>query len=474
MSSTTSLVIFVLCILSSSYALLPNCSTISVRREWRAFSASEKSAYLNAALALQTVPSLSGKSSIWADFAELHNDLANVVHGDNSNGIFLPWHRVFLAAYEYQLRKINPNITVPFWDSALDSESSRTSPVVIDFGGYGTTSPQSSPACIIGGVMSRARPDGGCIRRKMPLGSFRSFEELESIQFTRSYATYVTQAEALHGTVHAELGGSGSNAGQLGTMRSPYDPLFFLHHGNVDRKWDEWNAAFPNALSQYPTASRPNANVLIKLGGLFEKYDVTVRDIWNTTALCYVYAPSVGLSSEAENGSGARAFWKSLRTAGASYDPSEYQLPKEYSSNSTPILFEKDPTKLHYCNPLPKSYIIQNGMNETVVRQFEGIWDAVIDFFNSIEGYISPCARDKVEKSEYYVQLSEKQQEKKYGFLYKLLQGIKSAYLLVVDKIEEHGGDIFASVMDDLEKNVGGVDWEKWRQVLGGGKGGKK
>src|SRR5262249_52769817 len=41
----------------------------------------------------------------------------------------------------------------------------------------------------------------------------------------------------LHNDVHAWIGG---DRGDMGPSSSPNDPVFFLHHCNVDRIWEAW------------------------------------------------------------------------------------------------------------------------------------------------------------------------------------------------------------------------------------------
>ena len=50
---------------------------------------------------------------------------------------------------------------------------------------------------------------------------------------------------SLHNRVHAWVGGS------LSPLSSPNDPVFFLHHCNVDRLWAEWQAAHATLPDQY-------------------------------------------------------------------------------------------------------------------------------------------------------------------------------------------------------------------------------
>jgi len=46
----------------------------------------------------------------------------------------------------------------------------------------------------------------------------------------------------------------------MDTAASPSDPLFFLHHANIDRLWDRWQQAHPGSVPPNPNEklqSRP-------------------------------------------------------------------------------------------------------------------------------------------------------------------------------------------------------------------------
>jgi hypothetical protein len=62
--------------------------------------------------------------------------------------------------------------------------------------------------------------------------------------------------EAAHGSVHIAVGGP-DGVGTMAGASSPADPLFWLHHANVDRLWAEWQQA--NA-----TARPPNPNEVLE------------------------------------------------------------------------------------------------------------------------------------------------------------------------------------------------------------------
>lgn len=70
----------------------------------------------------------------------------------------------------------------------------------------------------------------------------------------------------LHNTVHAVIGG------QMNSGSSPNDPVFFLHHCNVDRLWDQWQQRHGDA--GYPTAQQ---SPMSGIGARLSIYAETVR-----------------------------------------------------------------------------------------------------------------------------------------------------------------------------------------------------
>ncbi len=70
----------------------------------------------------------------------------------------------------------------------------------------------------------------------------------------------------LHNPVHAMIGG------QMYTGSSPNDPVFFLHHCNVDRLWDLWQRHHGDA--GYPTAQQSHMS---GIGARLDIYAETVR-----------------------------------------------------------------------------------------------------------------------------------------------------------------------------------------------------
>jgi tyrosinase len=48
------------------------------------------------------------------------------------------------------------------------------------------------------------------------------------------FPVFQQRLEAVHDWVHSAVGGN------MVTSRSPADPLFWLHHANIDRIWARW------------------------------------------------------------------------------------------------------------------------------------------------------------------------------------------------------------------------------------------
>lgn len=64
----------------------------------------------------------------------------------------------------------------------------------------------------------------------------------------QDYAGFRTALEGMpHALPHIFIGGGG---GEMLTMGSPNDPVFFLHHANVDRYWYKWQQQNPAFITE--------------------------------------------------------------------------------------------------------------------------------------------------------------------------------------------------------------------------------
>ncbi|CAJ0574009.1 unnamed protein product, partial [Mesorhabditis spiculigera] len=152
--------------------------------------------------------------------------------GAHSGPAFLAWHREFIKRYEFELRRIDPDIYIPYWDSTLESRLPR---------------PQDS--CLFS---SELMGTGSGSVTSGPFANWRTIEDadINSVMnqrtidqvlcFTAGQAgcpirTDFNCLEYTHGNVHLWVGGE-----MFDQMTSANDPLFYLHHSFVDYIWEAW------------------------------------------------------------------------------------------------------------------------------------------------------------------------------------------------------------------------------------------
>lgn len=154
---------------------------------------------------------------------------------------FFTWHRAYLMAFENALRSVGCDVTVPFWDWSSGPSTGVPEPcrqpTYVNRSGATVANPLSSgPSLAIGGPTAR-RPDIDTT----------AYDDLAaSAQSALSAATFTSfqnLIDGVHGSVHVRTGG---DMGDVPT--AAYDPIFYLHHANVDRLWAEWQSTHPGSL----------------------------------------------------------------------------------------------------------------------------------------------------------------------------------------------------------------------------------
>jgi tyrosinase len=202
-------------------------------------------------------------------------------------GHFLPWHRWFTALYEKGLRdECGYSGAQPYWDWTLDVTSVckfGKSPVfdpVFGFGGNGPWVPsdganpgmdvpgRTGGGCVKNGpfkdMVVNLGPQGDlsgnprCLKRDFSPSFAHRYLGMNQTKLTLDQPDYGTfdrvveggpsfDASGVHGGGHYSVGGTFGQMGDLYT--SPADPIFFLHHANLDRVWWSWQMRdLPNRL----------------------------------------------------------------------------------------------------------------------------------------------------------------------------------------------------------------------------------
>lgn len=236
---------------------------------------------------------------------------------------FGPWHRRFIRDFELALQSVIAGVTLPYWDWAQDATLANpaAAPLWTDayIGGDGAgpnnlvpNGPFKNWVALImnagGMLVPRATP--GIVRilgrdpigfptlpspaqvaNSMAEGVYDSAPWSESQTSSPSFRnrlegwlTYPGEpAEPrMHNRVHTWVGGDM----QPGT--SPNDPVFFLHHCNVDRLWAQWQAAKPG-LPYVPNGGGPPGHNLMDAMRDIGAAGITPASVLDHLAMGYRY-----------------------------------------------------------------------------------------------------------------------------------------------------------------------------------------
>ena len=162
---------------------------------------------------------------------------------------FLAWHRRFILHFEQRMQKVHPNVSLPYWEALVD----RKIPPQLD-----------DPALL----------SSWSVTRSWNASLLAPAADLKAVMSLTSFTMFQPTIEsAVHASVHNAVGGDMAGAA------SPTDPLFWLHHANLDRLWSQWQVKNPQ---QKP----PNLTEVLKPKPLF---GVKVADVLDITSLGYQY-----------------------------------------------------------------------------------------------------------------------------------------------------------------------------------------
>ncbi|KAI9228092.1 MAG: hypothetical protein DHS80DRAFT_518, partial [Piptocephalis tieghemiana] len=96
---------------------------VSIRREIRSMSRPELARFFRA---INTLKDNGQGPSRYDAFVRLHLDNMPNAHGVPE---FLPWHRYFIRDFEKELQRIDPGVSLPYWDWSVDSQDAAASPI---------------------------------------------------------------------------------------------------------------------------------------------------------------------------------------------------------------------------------------------------------------------------------------------------------------------------------------------------------
>ncbi|CAO2654359.1 Nn.00g110920.m01.CDS01 [Neocucurbitaria sp. VM-36] len=277
-------------------AQAPKCSQLLTRKEWRTLTNSEKAGWVRAVKCLASIRHerlsltknrtvLEGKRSLYDDFSYSH---AAVEHSAHRNAYFLPWHRWFTHLFDTSLRQTcGYSGPTPYWDWSRDHADLLNSPVFEDspeygLGGTGDCDSSLEADCAVStgafasstGSLELAWPIPHSLRRNLTLitGWFPNelpqnrtlgpeYVRNATEQTTGDFFSFQYAMTRMHNHVHNFVGGDlagdcpkalpEEDCHGLAIGFTPNDPLFWLHHAQLDRLWSEWQCHHPSNFAAF-------------------------------------------------------------------------------------------------------------------------------------------------------------------------------------------------------------------------------
>jgi tyrosinase len=272
---------------------------VRLRKDVKDLTAHEKKAFVAAVLKLKQTPSPWNSRLSWYDqFVYWHkNAFRCSISAAHMQPSFLPWHRQFLLLFEDALREVSGKpISVPYWDwTNPNSTAAVFAPDMMGGNGnpaqgYAVTTgpfrkgawklnvrdPKSNDpwrfrylvrrfATPIGHTLPTGEQVSLALSRPKydvkpfdamsdPKRSFRNYMEgwrrVTGMECEDGLMNPVEEPGAphkMHNRVHLWVGGVWGRpkkpfAGTMTLNTSPNDPVFWLHHANIDRIWSQWEA----------------------------------------------------------------------------------------------------------------------------------------------------------------------------------------------------------------------------------------
>ena len=203
--------------------------------------------YKKGIAAMQALPSANPLN--WNNWANIHGIGPQPPSGSNAlwstcqhgSWWFLPWHRMYLWFFERAIQKLSGDNTfaLPFWDYT-DPTQRALPPMFLQ----PTTNnvlfiPQRNATINAGGQLPASAVTFttafSFTNFTGPTGTSASFGSQQLNAPNHGASPHGRLETTPHDSVHSTIGGF---MGSFGTAAR--DPIFWLHHSNIDRLWDLW------------------------------------------------------------------------------------------------------------------------------------------------------------------------------------------------------------------------------------------
>lgn len=254
---------------------------MDVRRSAIDLTAQERDRFLEAVIRLKhrSAPGGPAGVSVYDQFVALHRAVMAVSSPELPSGStvnfghwdigFCPWHRKYLREFEKALQAEVPGVTIPYWDWT-DHAGALSTLFAPEFLG---SLRQGAPGPVTDGVLRNPVPpadrpawwpagaNGYAIHPVLEDGfgttlargsaglswppTAQGIAQLEQLLVgqlpdAHPFWAFWLVLEVGNSTTPTHNGGHNFVGGHMSQSFSPNDPVFWLHHSNVDRLWANW------------------------------------------------------------------------------------------------------------------------------------------------------------------------------------------------------------------------------------------
>ena len=231
----------------------------------------------------------------WIAMAKIHGTDPDTYHFcPHGDWYFLPWHRAYVVMYEQVVRKLtnNPGFAMPYWDWTanpkmpdvfLDPKTpdGKTNWLYVSEHGWQRTWPRNKPmpADIVGPAV---------LNQIMQAAPYEIFGTSRNPAQTNRDPKWVPAGGGAQGVLEARPHNLVHNniGGWMPTASSPRDPIFFMHHSNIDRIWAVWNQSHGNSTDSLWTDMAFTNNFRHADGSFWSP---KVSDLYRPETLGYTY-----------------------------------------------------------------------------------------------------------------------------------------------------------------------------------------
>jgi tyrosinase len=287
----------------------------------------------NYTFAVQQLKS-SGQRKKYDDYVSTHNAANGTDKPFHESPLFLPWHRQFILDFESDMRKAlvdfqrESDFTLPYWDWAADAASAtpQTAPVwstdlmggdgdadeIVTTGPFRSTNWVSAPKRPEGLSANRGRflergfgrgraatlPTQAEVEKALAIPTYDETPWDSSSPYHSSFRNALEgwvvppglSGPGLHNRLHQWVAGL---EGSMLWMTSPNDPVFWLHHCNLDRIWAQWQAKNPGIRYPETPQAPPETRKIRGNEPMWPWLSITPNDVWEHASLGYEYESAI-------------------------------------------------------------------------------------------------------------------------------------------------------------------------------------